>query len=458
MTQFRLLLYSLIACLSLGLSPEAMAQMSQEDLKRMTRLRPEYPFDQSGDYYWIDTWRLRGEQDTTASAPKPSRWWEDAILGKTIQLSRNWMLGLDGLVDIFPTSNDYEGLWVGYEVFGAKRLGQGRRLVLRSQNYYATKARAYRGSQRALLFYAPERSGLAVFDIGISSGNTTHIANEEAFAQNFLTPLGTNGEERRYIKHYAGLRNSLYLTPRLRGDALALYEHRTPQVGAEGERHQLLLGELRLSYDFGRSTTVASDMPTAYRQPKGMFAPELSLMYRAAVDPSGGHSLLPYSTYQHWGASLRSAYAFSDYQRLDWALVGEGYLSRGTARDYDALGLMHNGLFDRQPLANAWSTGQHLRLSEGAWFWAAANYTAGRLALTHIPLMKRLKMDEQIHLRTLYKMEHQSWWTELAYSIGVGLMGRAGFAYGTDWQGKHDYNFRLSLPFLFLTSRSSTRY
>lgn len=435
-----------------------MAQMSQEDLKRMTRLRPHYPFDQSGDYYWIDRWRMKADGDSTLSTSKPSRWWEDAVLGKTIALSRNWLLGLDGLVDIMPTSNDYEGLWLGYEVFGAKRLGLGRRLVLRSQNYIATRLGRYRGSQKALLFYAPERSGLVVFDIGITSGNTTHIANEEAFAQNFLTNLGTNGSTQDYIKYYAGLRNSLYITPRLRGDLLAIYEHRSPQRGFVGERHQVLLGEARLSYDLGNTPAIQSDMPTAYRLPSGLFAPELSLMYRIALDPTNGSSVLPFKEYQHWGASLRMAYAFSDYQRLDWSLVGEGFLSQGRAQPYDALSLPHSNMFDRQPLANAWATGRHIRLSEGTWFWAATNYTGGRMALAHLPILKRLKLDEQLHLRMLYKIEKQSFWTELAYSIGLGLMGRGGFSYGTDWQGRNDYSFNMSLPFLFLTSRSSTRY
>lgn len=447
--------YTLIAFFALCFAQLAMAQISREDLRRLGRLRPDYPFDRSGDYRWIDALRLKSQIDSTAT--KPSRWWEDAILGKTIDLPKRWILGFDGLVDVYASDNKYDGAWLGYEVFGAKGLGLGRRLVLRSQHYFTTKSQSYITSQRALLFYAPEQSGQLTLDLGISSGNTTNLANEEVFAENFLTNLGTNTHLRSYRKHYLGLRNSLHLSPALRVDALALYEYRSPQRGVLGDKHQILLGELRLAYDFGVKTQESSDMPSAYRLPKGKFLPELSVMYRAAFDPSGGRAKKPFHTYQVGALGLRGAYAFTDYQRLDWSIVTEAYLCRGLTSDYDALTLPHNSLIDRQPMARTWATGTHLSLRDGAWFWSNLNYQAGRLALGHIPLLKRFFVDEQLHLRALHARSVGNW-TELGYSIGLGRMLRLGLAWGGDWQGKNEWAFRISLPALFLTSRSSTRY
>lgn len=448
-------LFVVCSLVVLSLSSKVYAQFSKEELRRISRLRPQMPFDRSGDYRLIDAWRLKAERDTTTAAPSP--WWHELILGKSLDLGRGWAMSFDGLIDVYTTSNPYDGAWLGYEIFATKELRAGHRLVLRSQHSYTTQSQRYMSGQKLLYFYAPERSGLFVVDLGRTSGNTTHIANEEAFSENFLTNLGTNKHYRDYTKYYASLRNSLHLSPALRADLLTLYEHRQPQVGYIGDRHQIWLSEVRLSYDFSSTPPQEADMPSAYRLPKGRFAPELSLSYRLALDPTNGRSSTPWHTYQAWGASLRSAYAFDDYKRIDYSIVAEGFLGNKEVDAYDALTLPIVSGIDRNPIDHVWATGQHLALRHGAWLWAKVNYGGGRMALAHIPLLKRLQLDERLHLRSLYH-EGAIAWSEFGYSIGLGRMLRLGLSYGTNWQSKRRLAFSLSLPILFLTSRSSTRY
>lgn len=444
----------LLFTLSLVSTPLS-AQLGREDLRRVQRMRPEYPFDRSGDFLLMDVWRQRTEQDTTP--PKPSPLWQELIIGKSLRLGRGWELGLDGLVDVFSTSNRYDGAWLGYEVFAAKNIRHGERLVLRSSNNYATKAGRYMGQHRAIYFYSPWRAGQLVLDFGLTSLNTTHLTNDEEYSEMHLNLWGTNKHYRDYRKGYVSLRNSLHLSPQLRFDALALYENRRPQLGYEGEAHQLLLGELRMTYDFAPRRTPSADYPSPYQTPRGLFAPELMLGYRLAFDPSHSWASSTSARYEVAMASLRSAYAWDDHRRLSWAWVGE-YITSGSGMSaYDALTLPVASALGRSPIGNSWATGQSLHLRSGGWMWGLANYGGGRMALAHIPLLRRYQVDEELHLRALYGSNARRW-LELGYSLGLGRMLRLGVFYGSDLDGANEFAFRLSLPLLYLTSRASTRY
>lgn len=445
----------LLALLCLSLYPLTLsAQLSKEELKRMQRLRPSYPFDRSGDYRILDAWAIKAAQDTTAT--KPPKWWQDAILGKVIDLSRGWSLGFDGLVNLYLGKEPYEGHLLGYEVYAMKELGLGSKLIFRSQHTIGLKSRRYLTNQRLLYFYASQKGGLAILDAGRTIDNTAHIANDEAFAEHFLTPLGTNGSPTDYLKDYISLRNSLYISPKFSTDILALYEDRRPQDIALGMSHRLLMGEVRLSYDFATRDTPDATFPTAEQLPRGRFAPELSLAYRVAIDPTAGGSSIAYTKSQTLSLGIRSSYAFDDYRRLSWAIVGEHIIKPGLSTQ-DALVLPHGSALGRDLIDNTWSTGRHLRLQEGSWIWGRVNYGGGRLALAHIALLKRWGIDEQLHLRALLERGGRTW-LEAGYSLGLGRMARVGLFYGTDYQDSHEFRARLSLPLLYLTGRVSNRY
>lgn len=448
----RLFLSLLLVCIAMT---SAWAQLGREDLRRLQRFRPEYPFDRSGDYLWISTWESR--QTQTQEQETKSPWWQSILIGKGIRLSHSWELGFDGLVDVFSTYNKYDGAWLGYEVFAARNISLGHRLVLRSSHNYTTKSKQYMGQYRMLYYYAPERSGMLILDAGHSSQNTTHISNEEEFTERYLSPWGTNKHYRDYKKLYLGLRHSLYLGDKLRFDALGLYEYRRPQESFIGEKRQLLMGELRLSYDFAQKRTISADFPTPEQLPRGLFAPELSIGYRQAIDPSGGKAQTPYQQYGLLSLSLRSAYAFDDYRRLSWGLVAEYITNRDRITAYDAQTLPIVSALGRSLIGNTWATAEHIALDKGAWIWGMLNYGGGRLALTHIPLLKRLQLDEELHARAVYQSGGK-YWLEGGYSIGLGRMLRMGCFYGTDLRGENKLALRLSLPFLYLTSRASTRY
>lgn len=431
------------------------AQLGLEELKRVQRMRPVYPFDRSGDFLLMDLWRQRAEQDTTP--PRPSPLWQELIIGKSLRLGQGWELGFDGLVDIFSTSNRYDGAWLGYEVFAAKNIRHGERLVLRSANNYTTKSGRYMGQHRLVYFYAPWRAGQLVLDFGLTSQNTTHLTNDEEYSEMHLNLWGTNKHYRDYRKGYVSLRNSLHLSPQLRLDALGLYEHRRPQVGYEGEAHQLLLGEVRMTYDFAPRRSPSGDYPSPYQSPRGLFAPELMLGYRLAFDPSRAWANSPSARYEVAMASLRSAYAWDDHKRLSWALVGEYITSGRGLSAYDALTLPVASALGRSPIGNSWATGQSMSLRSGGWGWGLVNYGGGRMALAHIPLLRRYQVDEELHLRALYGSKSRLW-LEAGYSLGLGRMLRLGVFYGSNLDGTNEFAFRLSLPLLYLTSRASTRY
>lgn len=460
--------YRFVIVFVIIMMPSLYAQMprapfSLEDIRRMQRLRPAHPFDRSGDYTLLEAWEMQAQRDTTSTQ---SKWWETAVIGKMIPLGKCWELGLDGLVDVYVGNNGVDGSILGYEVFVARHTDAGHRWVLRSAHRWALGRRRYLTDKHLLYFYAPQRSGQLVLSAGRTTRHTTHTSNEEEFAENFLTPLGANSPLHRYEKDYWGIRNSLYLTPQLRTSLQLLYEHRKPLLSSLGETYNALHTELRMAYNFSRYGSSSATYRTAYRLPRGFFAPEVGLTYRLThySVPSASTAVALPSAVQTGMAghslelSLRMAYAFSDYRRLDWAVVGESILGNSKqlqAEDYRYLSMLN--ALDRKPFTNVWATGEHLALSSGSWLWGRMNYGGGRLALAHIPLLKRLLMDEQLHLRGLIGSQGQRWF-EGGYSLGLGNMLRLGLFYGTDWAGANAVALRCSVPLLYLTSRTSTRY
>lgn len=428
---------------------------SLSELRRMQRLRPASPYDLGGDYrlmeYWEHQARLTGDTLQTPSLLG------DIVLGKIVPLGRKWEIGLDGLVDVWATSNKVDGMWLGYEIFAAYNIAQGHRLVLRSAHAYTTKGRQYMTNNRILYFYAPAKGGVAILAGGVTSIETVHTTNEEEYTRAHLLPLGPGSEGYDYRKRYASLRNSIYLTSALRSDALMVYEYRTPQRYISGAAHHLLHGELRLAYDFSPYGSSSADFPTPHRLPRGFFRPEVSAVYRWQEQLWNDTPTQDYSTWMSLGAGIRMSYALADDQLLDWAIAGEHFIGGDAQRTDAGLRLPGAATIDRKPIAGTFSTADHLALRTGGWLWGLANYTSGRLMLTQLPGLRRIQLDEGLHLRGMLSYGRASW-LEFGYSVGLGEMLRVGLFGGTNLHGQSRWAFRLSLPILYLTGRASTRY
>lgn len=423
------------------------------DIERIQRLRPLFPFDYDPAYRLLDAWTA----DTTQHSAKPTNrgleLLQSGLIGTEIKLSERWTLGLDGAVHVFAQANPHDGAWLGYEVFGAYRPKLGHRLVLRSAHYYTTRSRHWMAEQVAAYHYAPNRSGLAVLSGGVTSRETSHLTNEEQMARMYPSLLGANGPLSHYKRYYIGLRNSLYLTPHLRVSTLALYEYRQSQIVGYST-HQSLLGQVDVYYDFARRAPMMADYPTVMQRPVGFFAPEIGLSLKGAVAPISAPQHAPFSQYLLAEVSLRAAYAWSDELRIKWGIIGGKYLDRTRVTDADERYLPTGYRIGRTLIDGTFTTLPPLMTAGRYWAWGYVDLNVGRLAL---PRLVRLDLDEELHLRAFVR-EGGKRWLEAGYSVGLGEMVRVGVFAG--WGGDKAFVLatRLSVPLLFLTSSSSTRY
>ncbi len=453
----RILVVFMGVAIGLGLAIEqAVAQtkpglLQGIDMERLQRLRPVMPFDRDAGYDLLDLWSL---PDTTTHAPSASwkRMLTNAVIGQEIKLSPRWTLGLDGLIHIPAGSNAVDGQWLGYEGILSYSIASGHRIVLRSANNYTLRSHQWMTQNNLLYFYAPERAGQLVLSAGRTSGETIHLSNEELFAGQFVGRLGSNSPIYHYLRTYMAVRNHIYLTPRLRINALALYEHRRPQVDGFAQ-HRALVGEVGLYYDFARIAPRAARFATPIQTPNGYYAPELGLMYRAGVD-LGGDVQRPFSRYQLLEGSLRSAYAWDDANKIYWGLTAGTFLERGRVMDADERYLPSDGAIGRTLLLGQWATHCYVPVGKH-WLWGSVDYSARRLALTR--WIGQDLLDEGIHVRGLWGASDKRWY-EVGYSIGSGELLRLGVFAGSDLRGQMQWQIKLTAPILLLTSTASTRY
>lgn len=435
--------------LTLPLQGQRPAVLRGIDLPRLTRMRPLPPFDRDMGYMLLDRWSVPDSTATRSASPLMDVL-ERITLGQELRLGYQWSLYLDGLVHICPQMNDVDGAWLGYEVIGAYHPRPGYRLVLRSAHYYTTKLRQYMSENTALYFYAPERSGLVVASGGFTSGETTPLSNEERLAPTHIATIGTTSSLKHYRRTYLSLRNSIQLG-KLRTEVLGVYEYRKAQPLATLD-HRALVGEASLHYDLARRAPLSATYPDALQRPRGYFAPEIGLRYRTAIAPTSDG--VTYSQYSLMELSLRTAYAWSDTDKLYLGAVAGAYLDRGRVYDADERYLPLSSGVDRLGITGTWTTLPEGFYSGDRWAWGYTDYEMGRRMLGRLI---SLPLDEALHARLHLGAGHRHW-AELGYSIGLGEMLRLGVFVGSDLAGAYTPALRLSVPFFLLSSYASTRY
>lgn len=457
------ILRRLLCLTALGLA-SAWGVCAQEiagiELPRIERLRPLPPFDRDGGYGLIDLLTQSLSKTNHKSSPSSPlvQWGSRILLGQEIQLSKRWSLLLDGLIHIPAHRNKVDGWWLGYEIIGSYRPQEGHHLLLRSSNNLATRLRQWRTENNLLYYYAPDRSGIAVLSLGITSRETTHLSYEELFSPQWIAPIGANTPIYDFHKRYLSLRNSLDIAPGLRLTGLLVYEHRYPSLHETTGHiplyeHRALVGEIDIQWDLARRYPATSALyPTSTQRPIGYFAPMLGLSYRAAIPPLGG-SNKPYSRYQLLELSLRASYAWDDQRRLYWGVVAGSYLDRKHVSIADERYLTIAEDMGRTPMWASWATlpsGQYLGKR---WLWGYADASLGRVAISRLV---RIGWEEALHARGLWSERGQ--WYEVGYSIGWGELLRMGIYAGSNFRDQQQLQLRLSLPALLLLGKASSRY
>ena len=426
-------------------------------IDRLFRYEPVAPYNQNRGYQFLHA--VAGSRLGSAQGDGAQGSLFNSLI--TLAAGKNyyapkWCWGIDGVVDIFADNNPIDGQWLGYGFFVARELGVGQTLQFRTSLNYAVRSRNWYHEQHLFFYYAPHHNGLLQLSGGHTSRGTFHLTPEEIYRSYFGALPAANTPIVDFVKDYLHLRNRISLSKELALSVSLLFEHRMPQMGAPFALHRTLLasGQLLWAPAFLNQSESGIPIPIGHRR-------ELGVIYKQAIDPRrilSTQNDIPYSNFQQVEAFVRGTLPLTGNNKVDFKINAGSYLSRQYLSHSDEKYFVHSPIADRSPFRDSWATLPPLFTGGKSWTTQEINFYSDHFLLSQTKgFGDFFRMDEMIHGRHLFTGDGRSF-TELGYSIGWGDMARFGVFAGYEWKvSRPHFAFRISLPFLCLTSSASER-
>lgn len=427
-------------------------------IDRLFRYEPVAPYNQNRGYQFLHA--VAGSRLGSAQGNGAQGSLFNSLI--TLAAGKNyyapkWCWGIDGVVDIFADNNPIDGQWLGYGFFVARELGVGQTLQFRTSLNYAVRSRNWYHEQHLFFYYAPHHNGLLQLSGGHTSRGTFHLTPEEIYRSYFGALPAANTPIVDFVKDYLHLRNRISLSKELALSVSLLFEHRMPQMGAPFALHRTLLasGQLLWAPAFLNQSESGIPIPIGHRR-------ELGVIYKQAIDPRrilSTQNDIPYSNFQQVEAFVRGTLPLTGNNKVDFKVNAGSYLSRQYLSHSDEKYFVHSPIADRSPFRDSWATLPPLFTGGKSWTTQEVNFYSDHFLLSRTKgFGDFFRMDEMIHARNLFTGDGRSF-SELGYSIGWGDMARFGVFAGYEWKvSRPHFAFRISLPFLCLTSSASERY
>lgn len=427
-------------------------------IDRLFRYEPVAPYNQNRGYQFLHA--VAGSRLGSAQGDGAQGSLFNSLI--TLAAGKNyyapkWCWGIDGVVDIFADNNPIDGQWLGYGFFVARELGVGQTLQFRTSLNYAVRSRNWYHEQHLFFYYAPHHNGLLQLSGGHTSRGTFHLTPEEIYRSYFGALPAANTPIVDFVKDYLHLRNRISLSKELALSVSLLFEHRMPQMGAPFALHRTLLasGQLLWAPAFLNQSESGIPIPIGHRR-------ELGVIYKQAIDPRrilSTQNDIPYSNFQQVEAFVRGTLPLTGNNKVDFKVNAGSYLSRQYLSHSDEKYFVHSPIADRSPFRDSWATLPPLFTGGKSWTTQEVNFYSDHFLLSRTKgFGDFFRMDEMIHARNLFTGDGRSF-SELGYSIGWGDMARFGVFAGYEWKvSRPHFAFRISLPFLCLTSSASERY
>ena len=426
-------------------------------IDRLFRYEPVAPYNQNRGYQFLHA--VAGSRLGSAQGDGAQGSLFNSLI--TLAAGKNyyapkWCWGIDGVVDIFADNNPIDGQWLGYGFFVARELGVGQTLQFRTSLNYAVRSRNWYHEQHLFFYYAPHHNGLLQLSGGHTSRGTFHLTPEEIYRSYFGALPAANTPIVDFVKDYLHLRNRISLSKELALSVSLLFEHRMPQMGAPFALHRTLLasGQLLWAPAFLNQSESGIPIPIGHRR-------ELGVIYKQAIDPRrilSTQNDIPYSNFQQVEAFVRGTLPLTGNNKVDFKINAGSYLSRQYLSHSDEKYFVHSPIADRSPFRDSWATLPPLFTGGKSWTTQEVNFYSDHFLLSRTKgFGDFFRMDEMIHARNLFTGDGRSF-SELGYSIGWGDMARFGVFAGYEWKvSRPHFAFRISLPFLCLTSSASER-
>lgn len=358
-----------------------------------------------------------------------------------------------GVKMVFRDYNYVDGFWLGQKFEITGNIEKNKKLTITPHLYYLTARHRLAGGTDAVLQYNRRRNGKLAFSIASRSADFNSLSITRY--QNYFTSLffGENGNF-FYQKDYISIGNEININKKLRLSTAVGTERRhglsnhtdftlinknkiKPNIFPD-DRFDHTYYSVELSYSPIKEFTT-SDALEIYK--KGI-TPIFNIEYQEGFSSWQTNN----SKYRKLKGGIIYNLPINYFNKIDLKIEGGVFLNNRNTHfaDHQHFGASDmlvnlNSLFDSFLLLENYEL-----QTDRYWVNAFLNYSGKYFLLKRIPFLQRMPFYENIHIKTLFTPDIDSY-TEFGYSVSfTRYIGIGTFASFNNVQGKR-FGVRLSL-------------
>ncbi|MFV0417674.1 MAG: DUF5686 family protein [Dysgonomonas sp.] len=378
----------------------------------------------------------------------PSNYWFGrAILGGYIagNDSTKWSVRYNGMKMIFRDYNYVDGFWLGDRFEIKNKLSNDRSLNINPYIYYATARHRPLGGSDIIYNYAPKNRGI----LTISAGSRSEDFNSLTVTryQNYFSSL-VLGENYNsfYQRDFFTIENDIYLHKKLRVSASLGIEKRSGLSNNTNfnilNRHHIKPNLFpdeqfdRTFFSAGISYSPFSNylIERAFDVHKKQISPVFHLEYEEGFSSWQTNN----SKYRKLKGGVIHNIQLNYFNKIDYKIEAGAFLNNRNVPFIDQqhfgasdLLINLNSLFDSFLLLDNYEV-----QTDRYWMNIFFNYSGKYVLLKFIPFLQGKPFTENIHIKTLFTPDIDSY-VELGYSVSITRnMGIGSFASFQNMEGK----------------------
>lgn len=395
---------------------------------------------------------------------------EIITFGKRFQTkNKKAWLNLGNLSSYIPEYNFVDGFWIGAKLTGGVKLGELSTLTFTPEAYYTTARNQWLGSGTLMLDYAPKSFGKLTLSGGVLSADFNGESGEKRIINSASSIWFGRNDMKFYDKRFLSVDNEIEITNGLllstgftfqKRKALensvnkSLFKkHAKPNIPRHPDylpmqRNKLMKASVTLQYTppryywmfRGNKIYESSNYPT------------IAFTYERAFAHGGAETLSP--SFHRTEFRAEQEVEFGLFNRINWYVSGGAFWNAKDMQfpDYKHFATTRIPVTERSlnrgfSLLDNYTHSTNIR-------WAEANlsFYTPYLLLKHLPFLKKKRLDEALHLRSLAVFKRDVYW-EAGYSIGRSDLYRLGIFTGFQRFKFDAVGVIVSLPLLKLTGQ-----
>jgi len=386
------------------------------------------------------------------------------LTGGKIMLGKTNYLRYNGL--LYGCSGEYnfvDGLWLGQSFSLFINTTKTNNIIIEPELYYTTARHSLIWNLNNSYQYAPLSNG----KLSIALGNSSEDIQEGKGASrlfNYMSSILT-GENviRFYQKKYVFIENQIDIANGLRLTTNINYENRTlltnntsyhcfghaplPNYPDQAysnafPNHTATTGTLKLEY----TPYVKYRIKDGKKENAGSAHPTFTVKFKKAIPILSGNQQ---SNYDRADFSVYQNLKVSEFDQFSYQVIGGAFLTKQKLFDPDFNYFTTSSLLvsDKQ-FDNSFALLPNYSNNQNKWLITSFNYKSKYLLLKRIPFLQTKLFTEALHFKALWNEQTGKPYSEIGYSLRVGVLYQIGF-FGSFQGVKHlDTGIKISLPLL----------